>query len=428
MFREQDMASRDRQMRVAVFCLAAMLPVGCRLVAVTESRAPPRRLAAVVTTYYHNSHADVIVTRLFRGHRLDDTGPAPPLALASLYTDQVPDNDISRAYAATYGFPLADTVEEALTLGTGRLAVDGVLLVAEHGNYPLSETGSIRYPKRRLFEAVVRVFRESGRVVPVYIDKHLADNWEDARWMADTAREMGIPLMAGSSLPVFWREPAADVRRQAELREIVGISYHTLDAYGFHALEMVQCLAERRRGGETGIVAVQCLTNEAVWRAVGQGLVDRELLQAALDRCPGAPVAVADLPRRVKAPTAFVIEYADGLRAHILTLNGAVNDWCAAWRDGDGTLESTRFQGQDGRPAMHFGHLLEGIGTMMWRGAPAWPADRTLLTSGTLDALLISRQRGGVRIATPQLGFAYTNRWSWRRPPPPPPTRPWHLP
>jgi hypothetical protein len=402
--------------------------VGCRLFTADGGHCPRKNIAAIVTTYHHNSHADIIVTRLFRGHHLDDKGPYPALQLASLYTDQVPEKDISRAYAATYGFPIADTVENALTLGTGRLAVDGVLLIAEHGDYPRSATSSIQYPKRRLFEAVVQVFRDSGRVVPVFVDKHLADNWDDAKWIADTAREMGIPLMAGSSLPVFWRHPPADVRRGAVVKEIVALSYHTLDAYGFHALEMVQCLVERRRGGETGITAVQCLTNDAVWQAVESGRIDRELLVAALDRCERRRVTLEDLPLRVKAPILFVIEYADGMRAHVLTLNGAVTEWSAAWRTDDGTTDSTLFWEQDGRPGMHFGHLLAGIEQMMWRGVPTWPADRTLLTSGTLDALLLSRQAGGRRIATPQLVFAYTNGWSWRQPPPPPPTRPWRGP
>src|SRR5690606_2980944 len=110
----------------------------------------------------------------------------PLMQLASLYTDQVPEGDTSRKWAKQYHFPIADTVADALTLGTGRLAVDGVLLVAEHGRYPVSETGQVQYPKRRLFEKVVEVFRKSGRVVPLFIDKHLADNWSDAKYIYDT--------------------------------------------------------------------------------------------------------------------------------------------------------------------------------------------------------------------------------------------------
>ena len=65
--------------------------------------------------------------------------------------------------------------------------------------------------------------------------------------------------MAGSSLPTLWRYPPTDVKLGEPLKEIVAVSYHRLDAYGFHALEMVQCLAERRKGGESGIKQVRCL-------------------------------------------------------------------------------------------------------------------------------------------------------------------------
>jgi hypothetical protein len=99
---------------------------------------PPKKVAAVVTAYYHNSHADVIVSRLLKSDTLDGKGRPPNLKLASLYTEQRHQKrpDIGDAFAAEKGVPVAKSVEEALTLGSGKLAVDGVLLVAEHGDYP----------------------------------------------------------------------------------------------------------------------------------------------------------------------------------------------------------------------------------------------------------------------------------------------------
>ena len=219
-----------------------------------------------------------------------------------------------------------DRVEDALTLGTGRLAVDGVLLVAEHGDYPKSKTGQTVYPKRRLFGQVLDVFDRSGRVVPVFIDKHLADNWADAKWIYDEAQRRKVPMMAGSSLPGLWRYPPADVRRGAKLDQIVVTSYHTLDGYGFHAVETLQCLAERRTGGETGVRSVQCITGPAVWRAGAEGVYDRALLDAALSRLKERPLPkgkrIEDL---VPEPVLFVVDYNDGLRGCVFTLNGAVD-------------------------------------------------------------------------------------------------------
>jgi hypothetical protein len=387
---------------------------------------PTRKVAALVTVYRHNSHADVIVSRLLQTDTLDGKGHESPLQLASLYTDQRPADDISRQLAASHRFRISESIEDALTLGTGQLAVDGVLLIAEHGDYPKSATGNIQYPKRRFWEETLKVFRKSGRVVPVFIDKHLADNWPDAKYTFDTAREMNIPLMAGSSLPGTWRHPPADVRRQARLREIVALTYHTTDAYGFHALEFVQALAEQRRGGETGVRSVQSLRGDAVWRAIDENTFDVQLFEAARGRLSHPAASHRSWREIVPDPKLFRIDYADGLRATLLELNGAVGEWAGAWRYAeDRKIESSLFWTQEGRPAMHFTLLLNGIEKMMLSGKPSWNADRTLLTSGVLDALLISLSERQRRVETPYLMISYQPTWRWTEPPPPPPMRPW---
>ncbi|NIP95526.1 MAG: hypothetical protein GWO24_19615 [Akkermansiaceae bacterium] len=315
-----------------------------------------------------------------------------------------------------------------MTLGTEALAVDGVLLIAEHGNYPKSETGNTIYPKRRFWEEILAVFEQSGRAVPVFVDKHLADNWEDARFIYDTANQWKAPLMAGSSLPTTWRKPAADVARDAQLGEMVGLTFHTTDAYGFHALEFMQALAEQRTGGETGIVAVQSAAGEEVWQALEQGRFDRALFDEAWSRLTNPPDP-ARLRALVANPRLFTIEYADGLESHLLELNGAVNEWSAAWRyHADQRIESSLFWTQEGRPAMHFTWLLNGIEQMMLTGRPSWNVERTLYTSGVLDALLLSLKNGGQRIETPYLNLPYQPVWRWKEPPPPPPMRPWAAP
>jgi hypothetical protein len=393
-------------------------------VAADEKAGPPKRVAAVVTEYRQNSHADVIVGRLFQTQTLDGKGTRPGLELASLYTDQVPASDSSRRWSKEFGFPIFETVSDVLTLKTGALAVDGVLLVAEHGQYPVSETGQVQYPKRRLFEEIIKVFRASGRAVPVFIDKHLADNWQDAAFIYEAARELKIPLMAGSSLPLLWRDPPADVRRDAKLKQILAVSYGSLDAYGFHALEMVQALAERRFGGETGVRSVECLIDQAVWEAGERGVYDGALLDAVVARLKNPPVPDRrKLLELVPHPVLFIVHYADGLEAAILTLNGAVGEWSAAWRYDDGSIESTRFVPQESRPFMHFALLVEGIDRMMHTGRPTWPLERTLLTSGLLDALLISKTRGEP-VETPYLEISYRSSWNWSQPAPPPPDRP----
>ena len=294
-----------------------------------------RRIAAVVTEYRHNAHADVIVSRLLLTDTLDGMGRDLPLKLVSLYTDQKPSDDISRLLAASHRFSIKSRIADALTLGTGRLAVNGVLLVAEHGAYPFSATGNHQYPKRRFWDETIGVFRRSGKVVPVFIDKHLSDNWTDAKHIYDTARELKVPLMAGSSVPGTWRHPPADVERGAKLSEIVGITYGSTDAYGFHGLEAVQSLAEQRRGGESGVRAVQCLSGEDVWRALDERKVDLDLFRAALSRAPGYEDR-RELDRKaVRRPKLLIVHHTDGLRVSLFELNGAVGGvdrGVARWR------------------------------------------------------------------------------------------------
>jgi hypothetical protein len=383
------------------------------------------KVAGVTTTYYHNAHADVILSRLLQTDTLDERGARPPMQLASLFTDQVPDNDLSRKLAAKHNVPIFDRVSKALTLKSDRLAVDGVLLIAEHGKYPESDTGQFIFPKRRLFGEIAGEFERSGRVVPVFCDKHLADNWQDAKWLYDEAKRLKIPMMAGSSLPVLWRYPPTDVRRGAKLKQIVATSYHRLDTYGFHALEAVQALAERRGGGETGVARVRCLSGDAVWAAEKEGVFDRKLLDAALSRLKERPLPAGKrIEELVKEPDLMIIDYKDGLRACIFSLNYAVAEWAAAWSYESGEVDSTVFWTQELRPFNHFTYLLMGVERMVQTGKPTWPVERTLLTSGALDALLISKRHGGTVVETPYLNIAYQTEWNWQQPPPPPPGRP----
>ena len=407
--------------------LGALVVLFAHTSAAESTNSPSeKKIAAIVTIYTHNSHADLIVSRLLQTDTLDGKGKESPLKLASLYTDQKPEKDIGRLLAASHRFRVSETIEDALTLGTGRLAVDGVLLIAEHGEYPKSAVGNTQYPKRRFWEETLKVFRASGRVVPVFIDKHLADNWQDAKFIYDSARELKIPIMAGSSVPGTWRRPPADVKRGARLREIVAITYHITEHYGFHALEMVQALAEQRQGGETGIKAVQSFAGEAVWRAFDEKTFDVELFDAAYQRLSEPRNRGRPLREVVREPKLFRVEYGDGLRAHLLELNGAAGEWSAAWRYADdGRAESSLFWTQEGRPAMHFTWLLRGIEQMMLTGKPSWNVERTLLSSGTLHALLVSEKEDQRRVETPYLVLRYQPSWRWTEPSPPPPMREW---
>jgi len=373
-----------------------------------------RRIAAIVTTYYPASHADVIVTRFLKGFPTDDGLVPPQVDIASLYIDQIDERDIGVGLAESCGVPIYRSIRRALTLGGDELAVDGVLLIGEHGDYAWNEKGQHLYPRRYFFEQVCGVFATSGRSVPVFSDKHLSYNWRDARWIYDRAQELNVPFMAGSSLPLCWRKPMIEHTLDTPLKEALSTGYGAfhgrLDSYGFHALELLQCMVERRTGGETGIAAVQCLEGQAVWQARGRGLWSGELADAICALFED--VRDGPLEECCREPAAFLIEYADGLRATTLMLYDYTKQWGYACRT-DGQTQAMRVL-TAGPPYSHFSYLGLNIQEMFLTGKAQYPVERTLLISGALEALMDSRHQGYVRVPTPYLNVRYR---SYEHPP-----------
>jgi hypothetical protein len=375
--------------------------------------APTKSVAGITTVYHEWSHADVILGKLLEGY-LYDGGEKPSLRLASLYVDQFPKGDLSKDLAAKHGFRLCKTIPEALTLGGGKLAVDGVLIIGEHGDYPRNDRGQVLYPRRRFFEEVAKVFEKSGKSVPVFNDKHLSATWDDAKWVCDKARELYVPFLAGSSLPVTWRRPKLTLPRGCELVAAVQLGYGPLEGYGFHALESLQCMAERRTGGETGVKAVQCLQGKAMWEALDAGRFSKPLLEEAIRLVPShAQGDYREPPAKAKDAAVFLIEYRDGLTAAVAMLNGFLYEgdggaFCFAGQlKGEENPRSTHFYLQQPDPFAHFAYLVRAIESLVRTGHAPYPVERTLLTTGILDAAMTSKHKGGKRVETPHLKVEY---------------------
>ena len=368
-----------------------------------ESREA-KSIAAVVTVYRPNSHADVIVGKILKGWK-HDGGAGPRLRLASLYVDQFPSDDMSKRLSAEHGFPISPTIRQALTLDTDSIAVDGVLSIGEHGDYPWNEKEQHLYPRRRFFAEIASTMEQHRRIVPVFNDKHLGPVWEDARWMYDRAIELRIPLMAGSSLPVSFRDPDATLPWKSRVESCLGIGYSGLDVYGFHTLDFLQSIIERRAGGETGVRAVQCLSGESLPHLIGDGTIKRELLDEALR---ASQTTLQDtLAGPLKKTAIFLIHYNDGLVAPVLMLTGIARAISAAFQCPDSQPVAVRAEERSEPRYPHFAYLLKGIERMFHTGQPTYPVERTFLTSGILDRLLTSRANQARRILTPELGISY---------------------
>lgn len=364
----------------------------------------PKAVAAVITAYQKGLHADVLLGKILEGWK-QDGGPGPALKLVSMYVDQFPAvGDLARPMAEKYNVPIFDTIEKAITVGGDRIPVDGVISIGEHGDYPYNEKEQHLYPRRRFFEGIANAFEKHGRVVPVFNDKHLGPVWSDAKWMYDRARELKIPFMAGSSMTVGYRTPEITVPMDCEIEAAVGIGYSGLDIYGSHALEFFQCHVERRKGAESGVKSVHCLEGDAIWKAVDDGLVRKDLLDAALSVVPKKDEDV----RRAAKATLFLFEYNDGFRGAVVMLPEYAGGTSIALKlKGEKAILATRFNELTEPRYPHFAWLLKGIERMFHTGKPSYPVERTLLTSGILDRALTSRAQNHEKLMTPELGIRY---------------------
>jgi len=366
------------------------------------------RVAAINSIYRLRSHAYHIAGRFIHGYTIDGLSHRPPFRLVRMFNHQQPADDLGPEVCRRHGIELCASVERAL--GGGKtLDVDAVLLIIEHGDYPVNERGQVLYPRYEMFRAITDVFRASGRSVPVFVDKHLSYDHRHAAEMVATARDLGFGLMAGSSLPVTWRQPALDPAPGTPFTEgvaIVGYDRATWDVYLFHVLEVLQCMLERRPGGETGVASVQTISGEAVWRAGDEGRWSWTLLEHALSRCPS--LNYGDVREQVRTPVCTLIEYRDGTRGAVFNLIEAVSDFAFAGRvRGRPEPVSTCFVLPPPPGARFFDPLTWNIERFFATGRPPYPVERTLLTSTICDHAMRSLADDGRLIADPSLGVTY---------------------
>jgi hypothetical protein len=380
-------------------------------------------MAIVTTEWRYLSHAQHMGDRFLVGYPLNGKWHEPGLDVVSLYVDQTPDGDLSRQRSDEFGFKIYPTIAEALRCGGDKLAVDAVLIIGEHGNYPQNEIGQKLYPRYEFFKQTVEVFRKDGRTTPVFNDKHLSWNWDWAKEMVDTAREMRFPLMASSSLPVTWRMPSIDLPLGSDLQEVMCVAMGGVDSYDFHALEVIQCMAERRRGGETGVAGIQAVRGASVWKAMQagswrEGGWDAGLFEACLCRSQTLASGRAGYGHRhpgdseirqlVKDPVAYRFEYNDGLRATMLLLNGLVGDFTfsARFKDKAEPL-STLFYLPPNPNVTYSAVLMSKVEEMFLTGKLPYPVERTLLTTGLVASAMRSLASDQTRINTPYLAVRY---------------------
>jgi len=381
------------------------------------------KIAAIVTQYRKHSHAQHIVDRFLEGYGWEGRHHRPPMDLVSLWVDQVGEGDLSRDREERFeSLTIYPTIADALTLGGNDLAVDGVLLVGEHGQYERNDKGQHLYPRYEFFKQIVSVYRLAGRTAPIFNDKHLSWNWEWAREMYDISREMDFAFMAGSSLPVTWRTPSLDMPLGSPVQEAVGVGYGGVDSYDFHALETIQCMVERRVGGETGVRWLETYRGDRFWEAHAQGVWSRELFEANLCRShtltPARPgfndvfPTLDEMKKLVEDPIAYQYEHVDGITSTMILMNGLVQDFNFAARlEGEERPLSTQMYlpmpPARTTLANFFTPQVNNVERMFLTGEASYPVERTLLTTGLVAAAVDSLHQDQVRVDTPHLDITY---------------------
>jgi len=389
---------------------AALAGIAAGAVAHAAERRP--RIACVVTYWAApGSHADWIITKLLDGYWWKGAHTPSRVEVVSVYIHQLQESGLGRKVCQSKSIPIFHTVREALTLGGKELAVDGVVLVGEHGIYHDNLLGQKYYPRWWLYQQIIQVFEQSKRSVPVFNDKHLSTSWDEARWMFDKSRELNFPLYGGSSIPFYYRKPEIELDADTPIKASVVAGSAGDEGSLFHCVDVLQCFAERRGGGETGIEAVQCIRGPETWKWTERNPWAGNLLDAVRTSFNLKP---GHFQETVREPTVTIVDYRDGTKGAVYSVHDV--GWTYAGdikgRKDPAIISMLGWPGPYSQyhAANAFEHWL--VEMMLTRKEP-YNAERLLLSTGIVSYNMQSNWENGRyyemgrRIPTPFMNMRY---------------------
>ena len=377
------------------------------------AQAPPRRprIACLVSFWgLPTSHADWIVNKLLDGYWWQGAHTPSRVDVVSVYIHQFDTSLLAQKICKAKNIPIFKTVGEAVSLGGKDLAVDGVVIVAEHGNYPTDLKGHWLLPRWWIYQQVIRVFEQSKRSVPVFNDKHLSYNWDDAKWMFDKSRELNFPLTGGSSIPSYFRKPEIELAPDTPIRNSIVVGSCPDEGAMSHCVDVLQAFVDRRKGGETGVKSVQSIRGPETWKWVESTPWANTLLEAVRKQFALKPGHFEESRRS----NVCIVEYNDGTNAAVISGEGV--GWTYAGDiagQPDPTIVS--MLGWPGPISQYHAanaheHWL--IEMMLTRKEP-YNAERLLLSTGIVNHYMDSNWENGRysavgrRIATPYMNMTY---------------------
>jgi hypothetical protein len=367
---------------------------------------------AFCTTYWAatNSHADWISTKLLDGYWWNGAHTESRVEIVSVYIHQIELSGLGVKICKAKNIPIFKTVGEALTLGGSELAVEGVVIVGEHGVFPSNMKGQWLLPRWLIYSQVMRVFERSKRSVPVFNDKHFSYDWNEAKWMFNKSRELNFPLTGGSGVPTYYRVPEIELDHNTPLKASIVVGSAPDEGALFHCVDTLQAFVEMRKGGETGVKAIQYIKGPDSWKWTERNPWAGNLLESLRKKLNLKPGYYSELPRM----NVSVIEYNDGTKAAIYHVS--IPEWHFVGEI-EGKSEPTIISmvGFPGPFSQY--HAFNGqphwITEMMVTKKEPFNAERLLLSTGILSNLMDSSWENGVysvigrRVETPFLNMSY---------------------
>ena len=376
------------------------------------------RIACLVSYWgLPTSHADWIVNKLLDGYWWKGAYTLSQVDVVSVYINQLDTSLLGQKVCKAKNIPIFKTVGEAVTLGGKELAVDGVVIVCEHGNYPTDLKGHWLLPRWWIYQQVIRVFEQSQRSVPIFNDKHLSYNWDDAKWMFDKSRELNFPLTGGSSIPIYYRTPEIDLAPDTPLKNGLVIGDMADEGAAFHCIDVLQSFMDRRKGGETGVKSVQSIRGPEAWKWVEANPWAHNSLEAVrkkFDLPAGHFQQDMQTNQRRTQSNLCIVKYNDGTEA--ASISGSDVGWTFAG-DIEGQKDPTivsmlGFPGPISQ--FHAGNAHEHwlIEMMLTRKEP-FNAERLLVSTGIVNYYMDSNWQDGRYCAvgrvvqTPHMNMKY---------------------
>jgi hypothetical protein len=377
------------------------------------AQAPQKRprIACCVTFWgAPNSHADWMLCKLMDGYWWQGAHTPSRVEIVSVYLHQFDTSGLGQKVCQAKNIPIYKTVAEALTLGGKELAVDGVVIVGEHGNYPTDLKGHWLLPRWWMYQQVVRVFEQSNRSVPVFNDKHLSYNWDDAKWMFDKSRELNFPLTGGSCVPVYFRKPEIEIAIDTPIKNSIVLGGASDEGAIFHCIDVLQAFVERRKGGETGVKSVQSIRGPETWKWAAQNPWVGRLLNAVAASFNRKPESFEENAQA----NACLVEYNDGTKAAVISARDV--GWTYAGEiEGQKDPTVISMLGWPGPYAQYHASNAQPhwITEMMVTKKEPFPAERLLLSTGITNHYMESNWENGRysavgrRLETPVLNMRY---------------------